>query len=415
MNIPYNKTKVIAILILIIVLVAAISFKLKSTPQPQIDKVAQLSSELNQLVSNTNSKIKNTISAATKNKEIAEQKIIVDNECIRVNTLRIEHNNKITVSDFIKWISLQESIGCNEIKLSTWTATGAINPVPSWLLAPNQLYLTAKLTDQCKPSLSPKQHYELNRRHAWDIICTFGWNKIWQFQLYAPDYKNEVQIYKVTNVYKSTDTGNTIDLTFWNKRWTIGHVQTKLKKWDTIKTGQLIGQTDLSWTTTWYHSHIELWIDWYNVAYDSYSTKLDNYRKTSKPTVQYWWGQTYYFTAYNLGDVNQNDASPCIWASWNDLCKMESIWIKTIALTADVRNSLWLKFWDKIKLEWPCWWMYQVEDDMNCRFRWKPCRYKQNWKRYWHPTGNTLRPWTNYYIKWDIPSCWWGAHKILPA
>lgn len=406
----------------IVVLIIYIIWSIFLQPTPQVsqaDRLKQIAAELSSLVSETNSWITNIVNGAKENKQDAEFKVALYSKCITENNKLIELNKQITVSDFMNWWIINSWINCNTFKLhkpsTTWTATGAINPVPSWPLNPSQLYLTAKVIDKCYASQTPEQHYKANKRLAWDVVCNFWWDTIWQFQLYAPDYNQQSQVYTVTDVYYAQDTGNTIDLTFWNKRWTIWHIKTVLKKGQTVKTWQLIWQTDLSWVTSWHHSHIELWIEWRNVAYDTYSKKLDTFRKTPSPKVPYWWWSTYYFTPYNLWDVNQNDASPCIWASGKDLCEMEANWIRTIALTADVRNSLWIKFWDKVKLEWPCAWVYQVEDEMNCRFRWKPCWYMKNWERVRHPTWHVLRSGTNLYIKWDIPSCGWGAHKILPV
>lgn len=376
------------------------------------DKLQSLQQQLKEEIDTEKKNINTTISWATSEINIATIKINTLTECINLNKEILKSNESMTVNWFINWNKIGKAVDCKTVTISNtnWTSTGSIVPVPSWLIAPSQLFLTAKLTDKCFASQTPEQHYKANKRLAWDVVCNFWWEKIWQFQLYAPDYNWDVQEYTVSDIYTSPDTGNTIDLTFWNKRWTIWHVTSKLKKGDVLKTWQIIWQTDLSWITTWHHSHIELWIEWRNVAYDTYSKTLDTYRKNKVP---YWWGSTYYFTAYNLWDVKQNDDTPCIGASWKDLCYLEKIWVKTIALTKDVREYLGLKFWDKVKLEWPCWWIYQIEDDMNCRFRWKPCMYKIWWVRKYHPTWNILRPNTQYYIKWDIPSCWWWAHKIL--
>lgn len=72
-----------------------------------------------------------------------------------------------------------------------------------------------------------------------------------------------------------------------------------------------------------------------------------------------------YATQYNLGDVNQNDASPNIGASGKDLRYVEN----PIALTSDIRNLYGIKLGQKVTLSGPCPGTYSVEDEMNIRFR----------------------------------------------
>jgi len=96
----------------------------------------------------------------------------------------------------------------------------------------------------------------------------------------------------------------------------------------------------------------------------------------------------YYFTNYDLWDVWQNDSTPCIWASGKDLCYLHQQGINTMALVNIKRKEMWINFWDKVELKWwPCEWIYQVEDEMNIRFRQKTPIYK---------------PWTTFEIRWDI-------------
>lgn len=96
----------------------------------------------------------------------------------------------------------------------------------------------------------------------------------------------------------------------------------------------------------------------------------------------------YYFTNYDLWDVWQNDSTPCIWASGKDLCYLHQQGINTMALVNIKRKEMWIEFWDKVELTWwPCEWIYQVEDEMNIRFRQKTPIYK---------------PWTKFEIRWDI-------------
>ena len=107
------------------------------------------------------------------------------------------------------------------------------------------------------------------------------------------------------------------------------------------------------------------------------------------------WKDSYlYFTTYDLWDVAQNDSTPCIWASWKNLCDVSKTWIQTIALTVDQRQLYDINFWDTITLEYKFSWdqyEVQVEDEMNKRFR------------------NTCIRKDGYCIKWDIARYNWES------
>ena len=61
--------------------------------------------------------------------------------------------------------------------------------------------------------------------------------------------------------------------------------------------------------------------------------------------------EKYYFTHYDLGDINQNDSSPCHGASGADLCFLARQGVNTMALTSDIRAKIGVKFGDKVILE----------------------------------------------------------------
>ena len=106
----------------------------------------------------------------------------------------------------------------------------------------------------------------------------------------------------------------------------------------------------------------------------------------------------YYFTHYDLWDVRQNDSQPCKGASGVDLCYLERNGIHTMALTADIRKKLGVKFGDKVKLTGApgCAGTYEVHDEMNKRFR----------------TSCIMRPRTSYCIKWDLSNRPGGACSV---
>lgn len=242
---------------------------------------------------------------------------------------------------------------------------------------------------------------------AYDFACEKGksfdvrspWNYKLSYKWYWANLGNYIILEKVSNI---------------KEKIVLAHIVNDDEQNTVYNYYDVVGKTNVSWASTNYHVHIELW-DWYYYAdrnmlltgsYDKWDwTRLLNHRGWD-------FGQpeeappTYYFTAYNLWNQKQNDASPCIGASGKDLCILEGQGIRTMALTSDIRSKYGISFGDKIKLTWDkgCEGIYQVEDDMNCRFRGKPCWYKKKWVWVYHPTGNVLRNWTSYYIKGDLPS-----------
>lgn len=249
---------------------------------------------------------------------------------------------------------------------------------------PKSLFYTTLKADWCYVTQNEREHFKSNWRLATDIGCG---NK--PAPVYAPDYKNK-EIKYFVELKEYPDTWNSVILHFqdwsWYK-WLIWHVSNDKinRSWEYITTWELLWFMDKSWVTEWYHTHIELWDE--NDMQVSYkiTNPLINYREWIMTDTRKW-GDKFYFTTYDLWDVNQNDASPNIWASGKDLSILNKKWIKTIALTEDVRESLWIKFWDKVKLLWDDWcaWIFQVEDEMNYRFRYT----------------DVLK--NGYPIKWDI-------------
>lgn len=225
---------------------------------------------------------------------------------------------------------------------------------------------------------------------AYDIACEVGKS----FDVKSP------WSYAIVEIGYWSNLGNYIILrsnTNYDTRIVLGHTKTSYKVWQMLNKDDIVWQTDVSWASTWVHVHIELWSGYMNVSrefalgkeYKSINwTALLNHRKWGFGQPKW---DVYYFTAYNLWDVKQNDSTPCIGASGKDLCYLEKSGVRTMALTSDVRSYLSVEFWDQVKLTWDvgCSGIYQVEDEMNLRFRQTP----------W-----ILRPWTPYYIKGDLPS-----------
>lgn len=219
--------------------------------------------------------------------------------------------------------------------------------------------------------------------------------------------------YTIEKIWYGANLGDYIILkNSWDFRIVLAHTATSRNVGEKLHKGDIIWQTNLSWSSTWMHVHIELWYKYFTLTSPAiYGWEHDRENQWALLKHRWWdFGQPketpYYFTSYNLWDTNQTDKTPCIGASGVDLCYLEAQGIRTMALTSDIRAKIKVKLGDKVKLEWDTWceWEFVVQDEMNCRFRWKPCTYLKDWKEVQHPTGNVLRPGTPYYIKGDLPS-----------
>ncbi len=403
----YRTLIVIAIIYAIVIIILQVF----SPEAYRLSQSKEATEKLNQLDWEIKSNEKAILKLQTDNK-LKKDRVVFWQECQKLNSNTWSYTNCKSIPNFKK--AYADELDTKSIESNTPTNSGtATGAAPLGLLTPDQLFYTTKVTDHCYISQSEEEHYKKSNWWllATDVACGY------QNEVYAPDFKNNSYQYKLTKGVDPLlwDYIELESLTLTWFKWVIWHIETNIKNWDIVNTGQRIGQTNISGATTWHHSHIELWymIDgkWKNISYTNRSQAITEKRNNTLLNIKWW--QTYYFTAYNLWDVNQNDGDPCTWASGKNLCNLEKQWVRTIALTRDVRDALKLNFWDKVKLEWPCSWVYQIEDEMNCRFRWKPCYYLKNNKRVWHPTWNVKRPWTDLLIKWDIPSCWGWAHKIL--
>lgn len=276
----------------------------------------------------------------------------------------------------------------------------------------------------CRVTQTEDQHHQPWHwsMYAMDIAC-IKWQS---FKVFTPNWK-DVQEYTVVHKGFTPALWTYITLGFVrdNTLYAIvyGHTLSTLKIWDKAKPWAWIWDTTKNWISTAVHAHIELW-KWYtNLKFDfttenPNSSKIVSQRERLKENQWSWSTFTkntvFYFTHYDFV-AWQTDGNPCWWAAWVDMCELEKQWVKTMALTKDIRQLHWIKRWDMVKLSWEPWcaWTYKVLDEMNPRFRWQPAWYKSKGKRVRHPTGNTKRPWTNYFIKWDLPNKPGGACKVI--
>lgn len=338
----------------------------------------------------------------------------------------IEHNNKVFSTCFW-WVNTDTGTDSQKYRAYTacWKSQRKLTPDDLFLTVPKSLVDEGK----CAISQTEDSHVEGKNggMYATDLACKFEGQGV-----YAPDYLDQMIEYKIESVWFDNLLGNFVILSFNDSsnvksRWYFWHtmLDSKLKIGDTITTWVRFARADISGATTGWHTHIELrrMYDgvWQSVRYVTRSKerKLEEKRLSQKASLSASGGLVYYFTSYDLWDKSQNDDSPCTSADGKDSCQLHASGRWTMALTVDIRNKLWVKFWDKVALtgEIGCEWVYTVTDEMACRFRgenaWSngPCYYSDKVT----PTpkvSHINRPWTPYYIKWDLPGKAGGACSI---
>lgn len=263
----------------------------------------------------------------------------------------------------------------------------------------------------CRLTQSSEEHMADDRGHVYavDIACVKGE----EFPVYFPDHK---PVYLIEKTGYDKLIGEYVILRHGNIHYVLGHTKLMQENW---KVGELVtatamqlGTTFLSGSATNTHLHYEVWVDNINVqpGYTVGEDYKQNLKYSQKLLEQRGWKfefpippappkkEIYYFTHYDLGDVKQNDNAPCIGSSWVDLCYLERNGVHTMALTADIRKQMGIKFGDKVKLtgDAGCAGTYEVHDEMNKRFR-ESC---------------IKRPRTNYCIKWDVSNRPGGACSV---
>lgn len=341
----------------------------------------------------------NTISAqiierAKEDALINEEALLLLNERVLTHQYEIAQLKECIDFNLSRSWSLDLARECDTFEVKDFNKEAIKEVVKS--LSPDELFYTTKVSDKCYVSQTEREHKL--EKNGWmlatDVACWF------KAEVYAPDYLSESFEYEV-KVKNDNLLWDYVELVFekkWQKlKWVIWHTRTKLKDWDKIKTWVRIWEMNLSWATTWYHTHIELWTlvvdNWTNITYTTSNKVLDNKRNNVYDTPKW---NTIFLTTYDLWSVSQNDSSPCVGASWKDLCKLAEQWVQTIALTVDMRNKMWIKFWDNIVLTSKDNKSYkvQVHDEMNKRFRYS-C-VKKEW----------------VCIKWDIARYQWKAELL---
>ena len=249
----------------------------------------------------------------------------------------------------------------------------------------------------CRQTQSEDSHQTEKGGHSYalDLACVRGVS----YDVPAPQFKD---FYVIEKVSFGDKLGNYLILKHGDERYVYGHTQTSRKEGDRVNAWDIIGQSNNSGHSLGVHTHFEYWNKYINqtTIWDTrnnpYSRNLCTQRGwkfcevyEDMPVAKTNALETYYFTHYDLGDISQNDASPCHGASGANLCFLAQQGVSTMALTSDIRKKLGVKFGDKVILEggeW-CRGIYEVHDEMNARYR----------------TSCQKRPGTNYCIKGDLP------------
>ena len=348
----------------------------------------------------------------------------------------IEHNSKVfdwcfseAVNKRVEWTWSKSDTERYRQATDCWQSQRKLTPDDLFLTVPKHLVDEGK----CSISQGEDDHVSKARggMYATDLACNFEAQGV-----YAPDYLNDMKEYVIESVWTDSLLWNFVILSFkdwtderlaWSSRWYFGHtvLDSKWKVGDTIQTWVRFAHADLSGATTGWHTHIEL-RRMYDGVWQSIRYTSRNKEKQLEETRMNWVipnanaaeENTYYFTSYNLWDVTQNDNAPCISADGKDSCALHASWRGTMALTVDIRKKIGVQFWDKVALAWDvgCEGVYTVTDEMACRFRWEyawsngPCSYSD--KTPTPKTSHVRRPWTNYYIKGDLPGRPWWACQI---
>lgn len=251
----------------------------------------------------------------------------------------------------------------------------------------------------CRQTQSEDSHQTEKGGHSYalDLACVRGVS----YDVPAPFFKD---FYVIEKIDFEARLGNYLILKHWDERYVYGHTQTSRKEGDRVNAWDIIGQSNNSGHSFGVHTHFEYWNKYINqtTIWDTrnnpYSRNLCTQRGwkfcdvyEDMPVAKTNALETYYFTHYDLGDISQNDSAPCHGASGADLCFLARQGVNTMALTSDIRKKLGVKWGDKVILEGDdgCKWIYEVHDEMNARYR--------------VPNGWVKRPWTNYYIKGDLP------------
>lgn len=125
--------------------------------------------------------------------------------------------------------------------------------------SPKDLYYWIHVNDKPYETQNAIEHYINNKRLAVDI-----WVNRINRAVYVPDWKNKEISYKIKKVY-SYDYWHWVELFFnvnWVEyKWLYWHVTLfdKYKDWDIVKTWDVLWKLNLTWISTWYHLHLELW------------------------------------------------------------------------------------------------------------------------------------------------------------
>lgn len=97
--------------------------------------------------------------------------------------------------------------------------------------------------------------------YATDIACV-RWKS---FEVFTPTNRD---IYLLEKIGYDDRLWNFLVLKHWDLRFVYAHTITELKEWASLKWWELLGKVNVSWLSTNYHLHIELWAYRQNIKWD---------------------------------------------------------------------------------------------------------------------------------------------------
>lgn len=157
-------------------------------------------------------------------------------------------------------------------------------PVIVWI---DKLFYTALKDDKCRITQDESSHM----KKSWGSMIALDFWCWFKAQVFAPSFNNEKIEFTFEN-WKDKFLWNYGKLHFekdWAKYfYLIWHLKTRVKDWEKVISWERLWEMNISWVSTWYHTHLELWKDWVNISLTSQSQKLlqqrENLNEVKKDT-----------------------------------------------------------------------------------------------------------------------------------
>lgn len=198
----------------------------------------------------------------------------IEVESVIINNTNNQKEEKVEDEKPLSFINKVEAK--EDVKIKETVKVEKVKKEP---LKPEELFYTTAKKDRCVITQWEDWHKHKKR---WQMIAIDVWCPSWKALVYAPSYKSWKQEFKITR-WKDKYLWNYAELS-WTQDWSdfkylLAHLKTEYEDWSTIRTWEVLWEMDLSWVTTWYHTHIELWKDWINVSQFDNSERLKAQRE----------------------------------------------------------------------------------------------------------------------------------------